>query len=219
MIAKYKRKLWTREESQILSKIFSDNFTQKVCDILGRTYGSVVAQASKLGLKKSDSFNEAAKVFYGETLKRVGVATRIKKGAVPQNKGKPMTPEVYEKAKGTFFKKGFLPHNTKYDGHERITKDGYVEVRIKKGKYVLKHRKVWEEVNGKIPKDCIVVFLDGNKLNTNIENLEMITMAENMQRNTIQRFPKELQEVILIQRKLNKIIDGKDINRRKRSDV
>lgn len=94
--------------------------------------------------------------------------------------------------KRTQFKKGNVPHNTKHNGYERINADGYVEVRIKKGKFALKQRLVWEDANGPIPKSHIVVFKDGNKQNCRIDNLELITRAENMIRNSVHNYPEEL---------------------------
>ena len=52
----------------------------------------------------------------------------FEKGLVPANKGKKMP--FNQNSARTQFKKGNLPHNTKFLGHERLTKDGYVEVSI-----------------------------------------------------------------------------------------
>lgn len=93
--------------------------------------------------------------------------------------------------------------------HERISKDGYVEIRIRKGKYVLKHRHVWEQANGKVPKGYIVVFKDRNQNNIVVENLELISREENMQRNTIHRFPYELKSTIRLVNKLKRTINEK----------
>lgn len=69
------------------------------------------------------------------------------------------------------FKKGHTPHNTNYNGHERITKDGFIMIRLSKGTYVLKSRFIWEQHNGPLQENEIIRFKDGNKLNCNIENL------------------------------------------------
>jgi len=42
------------------------------------------------------------------------------------------------------------------------------------------HRLVWEEHNGPVPKGYIVTFLDGNKENTDISNLALISQRENL---------------------------------------
>ena len=76
------------------------------------------------------------------------------------------------------FKKGHEPHNTKYNGHERITKEGYIEIRIKKGEYRLKHLYNWEQINGKLPKNHCLSCVDGNKQNTDPNNWKIISRAE-----------------------------------------
>ena len=42
----------------------------------------------------------------------------------------------------------------------------------------LKHVFVWEQHNGKVPKGHVVIFLDGNTLNTDISNLALISRNE-----------------------------------------
>ena len=65
---------------------------------------------------------------------------------------------------------------------------------------------LWEEVNGPVPHGHIVVFCDKNAANIEISNLELITRAENMRRNTIHRYPSELKETIRQLGKLKKAI-------------
>ncbi len=86
------------------------------------------------------------------------------------------------------FKKGSVPPNRKPLGSERIdTKDGYIYIKVAETdpytgfptRYKLKHHHVWEQYYGPIPDGKIVTFIDGNKLNCAIDNLEMITLAEN----------------------------------------
>ena len=109
------------------------------------------------------------------------------KNHVPFNKGKKQSDYMSEKqisrSKATRFKKGNIPHNTKYDGHERITKDGYIEVRIEIGNYRLKHLVEWERKKGKLPKGHCLWCIDGNKMNTSPDNWELITRKENLKRN------------------------------------
>jgi hypothetical protein len=57
-----------------------------------------------------------------------------------------------------------------------------------------------------------VVFKDGNQLNCIIENLECISNAELMQRNTIHRFPAELKSTIRLVNKLKRNINAKEQN-------
>lgn len=133
-------------------------------------------------------------------------AARFKDGSIPKNKGEKMSPELYERCQHTFFKKGNTPHNVKYDGHERIDKEGYVYIRVSKGNYQLKHRVVWEAANGKIPEDMLVAFKDGNRANTALENLELITKIENALRHSQHNIhPELIPTFVLINQLKNKI--------------
>lgn len=108
-----------------------------------------------------------------------GIRFRFKKGHIPYNKGKKMPKEVYEKAKHTMFEKGHIPSNHRPVGSERILKDGYIEVKVAEpNKWKLKQRLVYENHKGKIPKGSTIIFLDGNKLNFNIDNLKCVTRSE-----------------------------------------
>ncbi|MBE5928484.1 MAG: HNH endonuclease [Lachnospiraceae bacterium] len=115
------------------------------------------------------------KSYIGSNNLNTGRTGRFEKGHIPSNKGKKMSAELYEKAKPTMFKKGHVPSNYRPVGSERITKDGYIEIKIADSrKWALKHRVIWESENGNIPKDCNIVFRDGNRKNTNIDNLMMV---------------------------------------------
>ena len=103
----------------------------------------------------------------------------FEKGNKPYNKGKNMSKELYEKCKPTMFKKGHIPKNYRKIGSERITKDGYIEIKIADPHvWKLKHRLIYEEHYGKIPAGYSVIFGDGDKLNCNIENLILVSRSE-----------------------------------------
>ena len=108
-----------------------------------------------------------------------GLTGKFRKGQTPHNKGKKMPKEVYEKVKHTMFAKGNVPPNHRPVGSERISKDGYIEVKVAEpNKWRLKQRVVYEETKGKIPEGCPIIFLDGNKRNFDIDNLRCITRSE-----------------------------------------
>lgn len=85
------------------------------------------------------------------------------------------------------FKKGHLPHHTKFDGaiSRRRDKNGkvYQFIRISLGVWKPLHVHVWEQVNGSVPAGMLVVFKDRNTLNTELSNLQLITRRENLVRN------------------------------------
>ena len=103
----------------------------------------------------------------------------FKKGSIPHNKGKKMSAETYRKVKGTMFKKGNIPKNHREVGSERVNVDGYVEIKVAEpNKWVLKQRWLYEQHhNVKLTKSDVIIFLDGNRLNLNIDNLFLISRA------------------------------------------
>lgn len=110
---------------------------------------------------------------------RNGIDARFKKGQPSHNKGKKMPPCTYEKVKGTMFKKGSVPKNYRPVGSERISVDGYIEIKVEDPNvWKLKHRVMWEQVNGQIPENHALIFLDGDPLNCVVENLKLITRSE-----------------------------------------
>jgi hypothetical protein len=105
------------------------------------------------------------------------------KGHVPANKGKKMP--FNENCARTQFKPGHVPKNAKYLGHERLSKDGYIEISVAERnphtgydrRYVPKHKYLWEKKNGPIPKGMCLLALDGDRRNTDPSNWTLITRA------------------------------------------
>jgi len=142
----------------------------------------------------------------------------FKKGIIPANKGKKqteyMTPEAIEKTKSTRFKKGHRVWNHKEIGFERITKDGYIELKVAEPNvFKLKHRVMWEKHNGPIPKGYNIQFHDGNKLNCCMENLYIISRSDQLKykNSLIVRYPVDIQLAIrakgALNRQINKILN------------
>ncbi|MDD3686448.1 MAG: HNH endonuclease signature motif containing protein [Bacteroidales bacterium] len=191
-----RRKIWYGEKLEFLTKVYANSSNDELGKLFGVTAASVSAAACKFGLKKSDEY-----------IKLATSRTQFKKGLTPANKGKKMDPEVRERVKHTFFKPGQIPKNYRPVGSERITVDGYIEVKIKDPRtWAQKHRVIWEKHNGKIPKGYNVQFRDGNRQNVALENLYLISRNEQINQNTIQRYPQELQKAIKLNHKLNRKI-------------
>lgn len=116
---------------------------------------------------------------------KTGRTGQFQKGQEPPNKGKKCPEGVggrHPNARRTQFKKGHAPHNMQYLGHERVSKDGYIEISIDEKnphtgferRYVLKHRWLWEKANGPVPDGHALKCLDGDKLNCDPSNWEAV---------------------------------------------
>lgn len=99
-------------------------------------------------------------------------------------KGRVMSDSTREKLRGTFFKKGRKAENEVPVGTE-VFRAGYMLVKVKEGpdlgqwdRWAFKHRLVWEEAHGPIPKGGNVIFLDGDHRNCDLSNLDLVTNAE-----------------------------------------
>lgn len=90
--------------------------------------------------------------------------------------------ESIESQNRSLCKKGEKASNWK--GGKRKTRKGYVEVlkpdhpRADSCGYVMEHIYVFEQATGiKVPKNCVIHHLDGNKQNNDISNLCMMTFG------------------------------------------
>lgn len=207
-----KRK-WTQYEEATLIRLYEDPniFTADIAKRLDRTLSQVYNKAHTMGLKAPlERIRLAGKL---GTNHPNAVAHRFKKGSVPPNKGKKMSPEVYEKVKETMFKKGNSPVNHREVGSERINVDGYIEIKVAEpNRWRLKHRIIWEQVNGEIPKGYNVQFKNHNTKDCRIENLYIISKSEQMrtENSLVARYPKEVQEVIRLKGVVNRVIHKRE---------
>lgn len=147
---------------------------------------------------------------------------QFRKGQAPANKGKKqtefMSPEAIARTAATRFVKGREPHNTNEIGEVVIRKridrnePAYKWIKTSTGMVMLHHYN-WTQANGPIPKGYILAFKSGDTMNCEVENLMLITREQNMQRNTIHRYPDELKEVIRLKGKIKRI--RKSLNQNK----
>ena len=101
----------------------------------------------------------------------------FKKGHVPFNKGT----KGLLKPNKTSFKKGHIPSNYRPIGSERVTKDGNIQIKTKDPNvWQLKHRYIYEQHYGTIPKGYNVMFSDKNKRNFDINNLILVSKTEDL---------------------------------------
>lgn len=157
---------YTDEMKQFILDNYKGRYNQELADLFNQKFNTNITSRTIKSYKANNKLNS-------------GLTGKFRKGQIPHNKGKKMPKEVYEKVKHTMFAKGNVPPNHRPVGSERISKDGYIEVKVAEpNKWRLKQRVVYEEAKGEIPEGCPIIFLDGNKRNFDIENLRCITRSE-----------------------------------------
>lgn len=187
-------------------KIGSLIYTATEIEFIKQRYSEITVKqlVDELNIRfKTNTSANQLKAFLTNHKIHSGRTGRFEKGRKSWNKGtKGLT-----SANKTSFKKGSNPANQKPFGHERIcSKDGFILMKVDmvnpytgfRGHYVHKHRYVWEQHNGVIPKGHIIRFKDGDKMNCEIGNLEMVTKAENLRLNQrhYNESPEELKPTI-----------------------
>lgn len=106
---------------------------------------------------------------------KTGRTGMLVKGGAPWNKGIKNSTGFSK----TRWGKGNIPHTARPVGYERINRDGHIEIKVEGHRQmVYKHRWVWEQKNGPIPKGHVVSFKNGIRTDCSIDNLILLTRAE-----------------------------------------
>ena len=161
------KRIFTQEMREFIFDNYKGISTRELTDKVNSRFGTdyIVSQL--------DSFK-------GNNKLNSGLNGQFKKGHISHNKGKKgCCPAGSEKG---WFKKGHVSANKLPVGSERIdSKDGYLLVKVAEpNKWKLKHRVLWEQHNGPIPKGHIVIFLDSDISKLDINNLACISKSESL---------------------------------------
>lgn len=192
---------WTDSERDQLRTAYPTTDCRDIALLLGRTERSVYSQANLMGLRKEEG--HAAKAGRIGAQHPSAIATRFRPGIKSWNAGKHYQPGG--RSTETRFKPGNRSGRAidlhKPIGTERVSKDGYLERKINDDMPLHKrwravHLIEWEAMNGPLPAGHALIFRDGNKQNTTLDNLELVSRADLMRRNTRHNLPPELNELI-----------------------
>ena len=217
------KRFWTERELQILRERYPHESTKSIARRLKRPECAVYNKAHSLGLYKTETYlasSDACRLRRGDN---VGRNTRFQKGQVPHNKGLRRPGWHRGRMKETQFKKGERHGRAAqiYQpiGSERISKEGILQRKVNNDmpfqqRWKAVHAILWEKHNGPIPKGHVVVFRNGDRTDIRIENLELISRAQLMQRNSYHNnYPKEVALAIQLRAAL-----VRQINRRHKSE-
>lgn len=214
------RRPWSPDELSLLRRRYPDSRAADIAAELGRPLSSVYGKASAMGLEKSPGFYNGPLSGRTQPGGDRGASGRFKQGRTPSNKGVKGW-QAGGRSAETRFKKGNLSGKAvdllQPLGAERINKDGIRQRKISMDaplhlRWKSVHSILWEEHHGPIPPGHIVVFRNGDRSDIRIENLELITRAENLRRNSIHNLPEELADVCRVKgrltRRINKLEKG-----------
>lgn len=175
---------------------------QEIAERFGRTVGAIKNACVNFGLKRPPSY-----------YRQPGAAGRFASGMKPWNSGMPY--DAGGRSRDTRFRAGQRVGRSaelwKPIGHERMA-DGYLQRKVTDTgytprDYVSVHRLIWEEAHGPIPAGHALVFRNGDRLDIRLDNLELITRAELMRRNTVHRYPPEVVKTVRARAVLNRAIN------------
>lgn len=217
------RRLWTALELAIVRELYPHTPTAEIAERLGRgrTVAKVHSIANKLGVHKTAEFLlEFCRIRPGQ---KIGAAFCFPKGHVPANKGTRRPGYGPGRMKETQFKKGNV--SKRWDpelyvvGALRINADGYIDMKVRTDRkgannWRALHVALWEDAHGPVPRGYALSFKDRDKLNVDVDNnLELISRAELMARNTIHNLPPAIKGAITALGALKRRIRREEQNR------
>lgn len=209
------RRFWTPAEEKLLIELYPATPMPELMQRFNRLDRAIYSKAKAMGLSRSAEYlasEHACRLRKGDN---VGAEFRFKAGQQPWNAGMNGW-QAGGRSAETRFKPGTIngsaAERLKPVGFERVTDDGILQRKIRADgpphrRWQSVHEIIWEEHNGPRPAGHLVVFKDGNRCNFSLNNLELISRAENCRRNSIHRYPPELKHAIRTLAKLKRTIE------------
>lgn len=212
------RRPWTPREVAILRRHYPDKPTAWVAERVGRSVANVYAKADHLGVRKTAAYLagvNSGRIQRGRQHPNM-IASQFKPGMTPWNKGTHWV--AGGRSAETRFKKGM--RSVRWDveayalGALRVTTDGTLLIKATPGQgrhtWQIMARFCWEQAHGAIPPGHVIRARNGDQHDTRIENLEMLTRAENQRRNSLwTKYPKDVARLVqlkgAITRQVNRI--------------
>ena len=166
---------YSEEQKKFIIDNYYGKYSKELADMFNKQFNTNITAKEIKSYRKNHKLNS-------------GLSGQFKKGHVTHNKGKKqteyMSKEAIEKTKATRFKKGNIPQNHRDIGEERISKDGYIYIKVRDGclndNWELKHRYIYKQHYGEIPNGYNVMFADKNKRNFDIDNLILVSKSEDL---------------------------------------
>ena len=176
---------WTQWEVDYLKQHYATRTCADIAQWVHHSESAVLGKAFALGLRKD-------KAFMAECAKR----SQFTKGHRPFNKGKQWADFMSEEGRRNSAKTQFKPgvENTasptyRQPGFEILRSPDklgrrYWWIKPHDGRRMMpKHRYIWEQAHGPIPKGMNIQFKDGDTTNCVLDNLSLISRAKQVRKN------------------------------------
>lgn len=168
----YKARKYTPEMIEYLKVHAKGTTNKELAELMTERFGIVFEPKRVSEIKKNRHISS-------------GLTGRFEKGHVPANKGK--HPPTVGRMAETQFKKGQRSMNARPVGSLRLRSDGYIYIKWqeyhKNKNWKQLHKYIYELAYGEVPKGYLVTFKDGNREHIALDNLELISMRENVRMN------------------------------------
>ena len=209
---------WTAEQIDKLRQHYPTTRTADLADDLQIPLDRVYSKATRMGLRKNDTFlatTASGRIHRGGLL---GVQTQFHSAQTPWNAGLKGF-DAGGRSAETRFKPGSKPHTTMPVGSYRINKDGHLQRKIGEASGA-NHKRwrnvaelLWIEANGPLPAGHIVIFRPGMRTavleEITLDRIECISRADNARRNHPANKSPELARLVqlkgAITRQVNRI--------------
>ena len=208
------KRFWTEAEIEVLRQLYPTTRSSDIARLINRTSQQIYDKANRLKIRKPP---ETIARLASEAMRKPdhgGRKALFQKGLTPWNKG--IKFDSGGRSHETQFKKGHKPHTWNPVGHERVSKEGYLQRKltdtgVTRRDYVPIHHIVWKEAGREIPEGYALIFKDGNKRNFALDNLELLHRSELMRRNSYHNHGPEIAKLIQLQGAITR-----QINKRKK---
>ena len=158
------RRVWPPDVLAFFEANNQGRTAQEMTDLLNATFGTNYTPEQIKGCRSRHHWTS-------------GLTGQFEKGHEPYNKGQKRP--NYPGMQRTQFTPGHMPHNHRPVGSERVNDDGYRERKIAEPKtWRAVHVLNWEAVHGPVPKGHTVLFKDGNKSHTEVDNLMLVSRGD-----------------------------------------
>ena len=210
------QRIWEPADDEQLRTLYPDTPTPDVARALGRSICAIYGRVGTLNLRKSAAYLAGPHAYRLRRGDNVGKAYRFAKGHVPANKGMRRPGWGPGRMKATQFKKGQCSGQAARHlmplGSTRLI-DGYLYRKVSAVRNVPysvnwkpEHYLLWIAAYGPVPNGHKLRFVDGDRTHVWLENLELVTAASMMRRNSIHNLPPELDKTIQLLGALNRQI-------------